>query len=53
MGMMCDRYEIVGHEVLEKTVGRHGKSGHVYLPKDWIGATVKVVRATPIVKVDE
>lgn len=50
---MCDTYTVKGYEVLEKTVGRHGTGGHLYLPQTWIGCGVKVVRTTPIAKVDE
>jgi len=42
-----------GVEVLEKKVSKHGNSAHVYLPQSWIGATVKIVRTTPLVKGDE
>ena len=47
---MCDAYTVKGFEVLEKTVSKHGNSGHLYLPKEWIGCGVKVVRTTPVVK---
>jgi putative transposon-encoded protein len=38
------RFEVVGHEVIEKVVKRSGNSGRVYLPPDWIGKRVKIVR---------
>lgn len=41
-----DRHEIKGHEVVEKTVKLTGNGAHVYLPKSWIGATIKVVRTS-------
>ena len=47
---MCDTYTVKGYEVLEKKVSKHGNSSHVYLPQSWAGATVKIVRTTPIVK---
>jgi len=41
-----DRYEVEGHEVLETEAKRSGNGAHVYVPKTWVGATVKVVRVT-------
>ena len=41
-----DRHEIEGHEVLEGTVKPTGNGAHVYLPKSWIGASIKVVRTS-------
>lgn len=41
-----DRYEVEGHEVLESKVTPSGTGAHVYVPKEWIGAGVKVVRTT-------
>lgn len=38
------RFEVYGHEMLEKVVAKSGSSGRVYLPPDWIGKRVKVVR---------
>jgi len=38
------RFEVSGHEMLEKVVKRSGNSGRVYLPPDWIGRRVKVIR---------
>ncbi|WP_160133862.1 DUF2080 family transposase-associated protein [Halococcus salsus] len=43
-----DRHEIEGHEVVEKTVKPTGNGAHVYLPKSWVGATIKVVRASEL-----
>jgi putative transposon-encoded protein len=36
-----DRYEVEGHEVKPT-----GNGAHIYVPKAWTGATVKVVRVT-------
>jgi len=36
--------EVFGEEILEKTVTKSGKSGRVYLPLEWLGKTVKVIR---------
>ena len=38
------KFEIYGEEMIEKTVNSSGNSGRVYLPPDWIGTKVKVVK---------
>jgi len=38
------KFEVFGQEMLEKTVAKSGSSGRVYLPPDWIGRRVKVIR---------
>jgi len=38
------KFEVYGQEMVEKTVARSGSSGRVYLPPDWIGRRVKVIR---------
>ncbi len=38
------KFEIFGDEMIEKTVNSSGNSGRVYLPPDWIGTKVKVVK---------
>lgn len=38
------KFEIYGEEMIEKTVNSSGNSGRVYLPPDWIGTIVKVVK---------
>lgn len=44
---MADRYDIRGEEVVEREVKPFGSGGaHVTAPKDWIGASVKLVRTT-------
>lgn len=35
---------IMGKELIFKKVAKSGKSGRVYLPLEWVGKTVKVVR---------
>jgi len=40
----ADVYSIRGYEVLKKVVTRTGSVGRVYLPGEWVGKTVKVVR---------
>jgi putative transposon-encoded protein len=41
-----DEFSIGGHEVVEKEVSSHGNGAHVYVPKEWLGETVKIVRTT-------
>lgn len=38
------KLEIFGEEMLEKWVKPSGTSGKIYLPPDWIGRWVKVIR---------
>ena len=38
------KFEIHGEEMIEKRVKASGNSGRVYLPPDWIGHSVKIVR---------
>jgi putative transposon-encoded protein len=38
------KFEIYGEEMLEKEVKTSGKSGRVYLPPDWIGSRVKIIK---------
>lgn len=38
------KFEIYGREMIEKVVNSSGNSGRVYLPPDWIGTKVKVVK---------
>ena len=41
-----DEFSIGGHEVVEKEVSGHGNGAHVYVPKEWLEETVKIVRTT-------
>lgn len=38
------KFEIYGEEMIEKTVKLSGNSGRVYLPPNWIGHNVKIIR---------
>ena len=38
------KFEIYGEELIEKIVNSSGNSGRVYLPSEWIGTKVKVIR---------
>jgi putative transposon-encoded protein len=38
------KFEIFGEEMLEKEVKLSGNSGRIYLPPDWVGKHVKIIR---------
>ncbi len=38
------KFEIYGEEMIEKKVKSSGNSGRVYLPPDWVGHHVKIIR---------
>lgn len=38
------KFEVYGKELVEKQVTPSGKSGRVYLPVDWLGKRVKIIR---------
>lgn len=38
------KFEVYGREMIEKIVNSSGNSGRVYLPPDWIGTKVKVIK---------
>ena len=38
------KFEVFGEEMLEKKVSVSGNSGRIYLPPDWVGHQVKIVR---------
>lgn len=38
------KFEVFGEEMLEKNVKSSGNSGRIYLPPDWIGHRVKIIR---------
>jgi putative transposon-encoded protein len=40
------KFEIYGEEMIEKEVKLSGNSGRVYLPPDWVGNKVKIVRVS-------
>jgi len=37
-------FEVSGHEMVEKVVKKAGNSGRIYLPPDWVGKRVKIIR---------
>jgi len=38
------KFEVYGEEMIEKLVRMSGNSGRVYLPPDWVGHHVKIIR---------
>jgi putative transposon-encoded protein len=38
--------KVTGFEMIEREVKRTGNTGRVYLPKIWIGTTVKIIRVS-------
>ncbi len=38
------KFEVYGEEMIEKEVKLSGNSGRVYLPPDWVGRRVKIIR---------
>ena len=38
------KFEVYGQEMIEKRVKAAGNSGRVYLPPDWVGKNVKIIR---------
>jgi putative transposon-encoded protein len=38
------KFEVYGEEMVEKEVKLSGNSGRVYLPPDWVGHQVKIIR---------
>ena len=38
------KFEVFGEEMIEKNVKASGNSGRIYLPPDWVGHRVKIIR---------
>ena len=38
------KFEVYGEEMIEKGVRQSGNSGRIYLPPDWVGKRVKIIR---------
>jgi len=38
------KFEVFGEEMIEKKVKQSGNTGRVYLPPDWVGKYVKIIR---------
>jgi putative transposon-encoded protein len=41
-----ERFELNGHEVVDGDVRATGNGAHVYVPRRWLGADVKIVRVS-------
>lgn len=39
-------FKVYGFEMLDREVKQSGNTGRVYLPRDWIGARVKIIRVS-------
>ena len=39
------KFEVYGKEMIEKEVKQSGSAGRVYLPPQWIGKNVKIIRS--------
>jgi len=38
------KFEVYGEEMIEKEVRPCGNTGRIYLPPDWVGKYVKIIR---------
>lgn len=38
------KFEVYGEEMIEKEVKLSGNSGRIYLPPNWVGHTVKIIK---------
>lgn len=38
------KFGVFGEEMIEKVVKPAGNSGRIYLPQDWVGKHVKIIR---------
>jgi len=38
------KLEVYGEEMIEKVVKQSGNSGRVYLPPNWVGCRVKIIK---------
>lgn len=38
------KFEVYGEEMMEKVVKLSGNSGRIYLPPDWVGHKVKIIK---------
>jgi len=43
-GQNKPKFEVYGEEMIEKIVKLSGNSGRVYLPPEWVGKHVKIIR---------
>jgi len=38
------KFEVYGEEMIEKEVKSSGNSGRIYLPPNWVGHTVRIIK---------
>jgi putative transposon-encoded protein len=38
------KFEVYGDVLIEKIVRQNGKGGRIYLPPDWVGKTIKIIK---------
>ncbi|MFZ7111317.1 MAG: DUF2080 family transposase-associated protein [Desulfatiglandales bacterium] len=38
------KFEVYGEEIIDKKVRKSGNSGRIYLPPEWVGRYVKIIR---------
>lgn len=43
-------FKVKGFEMIDREVKQSGNTGRVYLPKNWIGSKVKIIRVSKIKK---
>ena len=41
-------FKVLGYEMIDREVKQSGNTGRVYLPKNWIGSKVKIIRISKI-----
>jgi hypothetical protein len=41
-------FKVIGYEMFDREVKQSGNTGRVYLPKDWIGKRVKIIRVSKL-----
>lgn len=41
-------FKVIGYEMLEREVKQSGNTGRVYLPKNWVGKRIKIIRISKL-----
>lgn len=39
-------FTVNGHEIIQRTATEHGNGAHTYVPKDWLGAEISIIRTS-------
>ncbi len=39
-------FKVVGFEMIDREVRKSGNTGRVYLPRNWIGSRIKIIRVS-------